>query len=95
MSMNALIKTFNTGAQYTEHGQRIAYMTLVNCNDGQLVAMVDADRGIDYALKVQYPYDDAAVSRAYLNNCVESGMWLTQAVKDLLLAAALNHGKEA
>ena len=94
--MQNLIKTFNTGAGYSQEGQRIAYMPLAHRGDAtMLVAMVDADRGINYVLAVAYPYDDEAVAQAYLNNRTESNMWLPQAMKDLLLAAALAHGKEA
>lgn len=94
--MQNLIKTFNTGAGYSQEGQRIAYMPLAHRGDAtMLVAMVDADRGINYVLAVAYPYDDGAVLDAYLNNRTESNMWLPQAMKDLLLAAALAHGKEA
>ena len=93
--MQDLIKTFNTGAGYSQEGQRIAYLPLVHCGDDLLVAMVDVDRGIDYVLKVGYPYDDEAVAQAYLNNRTERSMWLPQPVKDLLRGAALAHGKEA
>ena len=94
--MQNLIKTFNTGAGYSPEGQRIAYMPLAHRGDAtMLVAMVDADRAIDYVLAVAYPYDDGAVLDAYLNNRTEGSMWLTQPVKGLLLAAALAHGKEA
>lgn len=94
--MQDLIKTFNTGAGYRQEGRRIAYMPLVHRGGDLLVAMVDVDRGIDYVLKVGYPYDDGAVAQAYLNNRIERSMWLLpQLVKDLLRDAALAHGKEA
>lgn len=94
--MQKLITTFNTGVGYTPEGQRIAYMPLAHRGDSTtLMAMVDADRGIDYVLSVSYPYDQGAVMDAYLNNRTEGGMWLPRSVRDLLHAAALAHGKEA
>lgn len=42
------IRTFNTGRQYTEHGQRIAWTILRTGT----VAMVDIDRSLDCILEV-------------------------------------------
>ena len=59
---------FNSGRSYTEHGQRIAAMQVTP----EVVYMVDADRGVCYALRceldqyiIMHCYDRADEYRVY------------------------------
>lgn len=87
------IKAFNTGAKYTEQGQRIAYMQLCRIDsEDALVAMVDVDRQLDYVLRVEAyrgPITDQKVHEAYLNCRYERDCWLDAETKAALTAAAL------
>lgn len=86
-----MIKTFNTGRGYSSCGQRIAYMVLAIAGSEALVAMVDADRGINYVLDVQWPHGDREVMEAYDRGCISRGYWMPQAIEDALRTAALSH----
>ena len=58
--------TFNTGRNYTEHGQRIAAQRL----DSGHIVMTDFDRGIDYVLPASTELTQRGVMRAYDHSCV-------------------------
>lgn len=88
------IHTFNTGREYTKHGQRVAWALLLReVGGGNIVAFVDADRGIDGVVRVDghtlpdnldvlNQYDKCA----YLHNYLIPGD-----VEDALREAALKH----
>jgi len=92
------INTFNTGREYTEHGQRIAWTLLLReVGGGNIVAFVDADRGVSNVVRVPghlFPenltvllqYDECAYLRNYL---------IPGDVEDALREAALEHGVSA
>jgi hypothetical protein len=61
--------SFNTGAHYTAHGQRIAATQL-----DSWVYMVDIDRGLDYWYK-GIEFTRQGVMNAYLNNRHEYKPW--------------------
>ena len=53
--------TFNTGRNYTEHGQRIAAQRV----ESGAVVMIDIDRGIDYLLPISTEFTQRGVMSAY------------------------------
>lgn len=90
------IITWNTGAHYTEHGQRIAAAVLPNGD----VAFIDADRGIDgvltdLMLEVPDIVDlKAIVMTHYLHGWYKHFPRHTEdyyAILEQLTQAALNH----
>jgi hypothetical protein len=83
------IHAFNTGAWYTEKGQRIAWTVLSTGN----IAMLDIDRGIDYVLPrpVTGTPTNAYVHHMYLTNQTLSDSaeyWEARDLEDALRAAA-------
>ena len=58
--------TFNTGRNYTEHGQRIAAQRV----ESGAVVMIDIDRGIDYLLPISTEFTQRGVMSAYDHNRV-------------------------
>ena len=56
--------TFNTGRNYTEHGQRIAAQRL---ESGHII-MIDIDRHIDYIFTDLTPFNQAGILNDYDNN---------------------------
>ena len=58
--------TFNTGRNYTEHGQRIAAQRVAS----GAVVMIDIDRGIDYLLPTSTEFTQRGVMSAYDHNRV-------------------------
>lgn len=90
------IHTFNTGREYTEHGQRIAWTLLLReVGGGNIVAFVDADRGVSNVVRVPghlFPenltvllqYDECAYLRNY---------FIPGEVEVALRDAALKHGE--
>ena len=56
---------FNTGRQYSSHGQRIAAMQL----DNGAIAFVDIDRGLDYLIPADFSpwikFDQASILSIY------------------------------
>ncbi len=72
------IHTFNTGREYTKHGQRVAWALLLReVGGGNIVAFVDADRGVSNVVRVDghmlpdnldvlNQYDKCAYLRNYL-----------------------------
>jgi hypothetical protein len=76
MAMHTLntenVMRWNTGAHYTEHGQRIAAIAV---DDG--VFMSDMDRGIDYFFP-DCPLNQQEIMRRYLYN--ENGKYSSPGV---------------
>ena len=61
-----MVRAFQTGNIYTEHGQRIAYAL----RDDGYWQMRDFDRGISYILNIDHPSDEVMprdIYRAYMN----------------------------
>lgn len=90
------IHTFNTGREYTEHGQRIAWGVLVReaISGASIVAFVDVDRHISEVVRVKghrLPTDFDVLKqydeRAYLPTYI-----IPESVEDALQEAALKHG---
>lgn len=61
MNSNPQTLAWNTGRRYTQFGQRIAARQLPN----GIIAMVDCDRGIEYLLHPETPFDKSSILRAY------------------------------
>ncbi|MDH1555935.1 hypothetical protein N5E86_15890 [Stutzerimonas stutzeri] len=86
------IHTFNTGREYTKHGQRVAWALLLReVGGGNIVAFFDADRGVSNVVRVDGHMlpDNLGVlnqydKRAYLRNYLIPGD-----VEDALREAAL------
>lgn len=89
------IHTMNTGRQYSEHGQRIAYTIIGTTGRGNLVAFYDADRHVHNVAVVQGLVTDSAFLDAYDHCRYDHLIWLTAEQQDVLRLAAENHGKEA
>jgi hypothetical protein len=58
------ILAFQSGRDYTEHGQRIAATQL----DSGHIVMLDIDRHIDYILPAQIEFTQRGIMWAYDNN---------------------------
>ena len=89
-----MIHTFNTGRAYSEHGQRVAYIHLMNSIDGfTIVAFYDCDRGLGEIVNLPYPAGQEELMRAYDACAYRKDMYFAQELQDALKAAAENHGK--
>lgn len=87
------IHTVNTGAQYSEHGQRIAWVNLgVMLNCRSLVAFYDADRMVHNVVRVDGLVTQEAFLKAYLRCDYERSMWLSAELQEELRVAAVKHG---
>lgn len=92
-----MIKVFNTGAQYSAEGQRIAYMEIARevGNNHTLVAFYDGDRNVSNIVRIpQWVADqDAAVHREYLNCNYVREMIIPGPMEDALRKAAQAFGR--
>lgn len=82
------IKVFNTGRQYSDKGQRIAYVLI-----GEVVYFVDVDREIDGEIvkSIYLPVTDAWVLGRYdAGNYTSGSKWFYETLGRELLDAALN-----
>lgn len=88
------IHTFNTGRQYSKHGQRIAYAQIATGADGhKQVAYVDADRGLSGMLRLPTFVTNDSVLFAMDHRQMLAGVLLSDEVEQALLQAAVEEGQ--
>lgn len=89
-----MINVFNTGAQYSKHGQRIAWMEIGReVGSGRLVAFYDGDRHISQIVRIPgwCEDDNAAVAGAYLRTEYVRNMIIPGPMEDALRTAAQSY----
>lgn len=90
MQIDLPVYVFNTGAQYTDKGQRIAWVPLARNlhDDTVLVAFYDVDRCVYNLVRVHGEPSDSKVHEEYLNCRYVRSMLMSQPIEALLRIAA-------